>query len=412
MDLTTRETLIRSAELPELQPVLSGIQANILTPFQRDHAMYAFLRFTAGRIPCRWAIRELAGLVTSEWVLRSERSEAPAISIGLSWPGFKALQLDPAPLGKAFRCGFRAFQLGLGSTEWRAPFDPLNRFDGIVSIAAASPDELQSSTEMVAKVLHPVASVTPQPGFVRRRDGRPIEHFGYVDGISQPVFYEDDERPLHWPQVRYPLSLILHREHWASGSYGSFLVFLKLEQHLDRYERAVRELAKKVEGADRMAREEYARALIMGRSRDGLPLVDPDGRKGNDFNYDHDPMGTQCPLASHIRKMNPRREGSKVRRIARRSTLYEEPGARGTLFQCYQSDIRMQFEHLMEWGFSNHRFEYGAGMDPLIGTRFTHSQKWPVARCGAFAEYSINSLITIRGGEYFYVPSIPFLSSI
>jgi deferrochelatase/peroxidase EfeB len=189
-------------------------------------------------------------------------------------------------------------------------------------------------------------------------------------------------------------------------------VFLKLEQHLDRYERAVRELAKKIEGPDRAARQEYARALIIGRSRDGVPLVNPDGEKGNDFNYDHDRLGSQCPLASHIRKMNPRREGSKVRRIARRSTLYEEPGARGTLFQCYQSDIRMQFEHLMEWSFSNHRFEYGAGMDPLMGSRFTQSQKWPVARPGTFAECSINSLVTIRGGEYFYVPSIPFLSSI
>jgi deferrochelatase/peroxidase EfeB len=110
-----------------------------------------------------------------------------------------------------------------------------------------------------------------------------------------------------------------------------------------------------------------------------------------------------------MRKMNPRKEGSKVRRIARRSTLYEEPDARGTLFQCYQSDLQMQFEHLMEWSFSNNRFEHGAGMDPLLGSKFTQSQKWPVNPGGTFAQCSISSLVTIRGGEYFYVPSLPFL---
>lgn len=114
-----------------------------------------------------------------------------------------------------------------------------------------------------------------------------------------------------------------------------------------------------------------------------------------------------------MRKMNPRKEGSKVRRIARRSTLYQDSsGERGTLFQCYQSDIGMQFEHLMEWSFSNHRFEYGAGMDPLLGSRFTQAQKWPVAPGGELTQCSISSLVTIRGGEYFYVPSIPFLGGL
>lgn len=187
---------------------------------------------------------------------------------------------------------------------------------------------------------------------LRNEDGEGIEHFGYVDGRSQPLFLASDfknldpatgaidlnhttEKVNDKAKVREsgkitfwnpfaPLDIVLLKDQAVSDpeAFGSYFVFRKLEQDVLRFSIAEQQLADELEleGADR----ERAGAMAVGRFRDGTPLVisEVDGvvpAKDNNFRYDgldaslakdpaapQDRLGQRCPFHAHIRKTNPR----------------------------------------------------------------------------------------------------------
>ena len=120
-----------------------------------------------------------------------------------------------------------------------------------------------------------------------------------------------------------PLSLVLRPDPGVTDpdAFGSYYVFRKLEQDVMGFAVAEHRLADELglEGSDRAR----AGAMIVGRYRDGTPLVlsETDGfvpAKANDFRYEphltsvgtmapSDPLGVKCPFHAHIRKVNPRR---------------------------------------------------------------------------------------------------------
>ena len=68
---------------------------------------------------------------------------------------------------------------------------------------------------------------------MKKRKGTSIEHFGYADGISQPIFLRNDSA---WPKKAKdrnpwnpaaPLKLVLVRDEFAKDKdcFGSYLVF-------------------------------------------------------------------------------------------------------------------------------------------------------------------------------------------
>lgn len=216
---------------------------------------------------------------------------------------------------------------------------------------------------------------------------------------------------------------------------GSYLVFRKLEQNV----RAFKEGEKKLAQALGLTGEdtERAEALVMGRFRDGTPVVlQPTvGRSANNFTYNQDPDGEKCPFQAHIRKVNPREEHTKSRRIVRRGITYgtriKEPKDNpsleelptegvGLLFACYQKDIEKQFEFLqLAWANNPHFPEKQApGIDPIIGQSGTGDagqQKWPMRWNDLREKHTpvdFHGFVTLKGGEYFFAPSIHFLREI
>jgi Dyp-type peroxidase family len=230
---------------------------------------------------------------------------------------------------------------------------------------------------------------------LRNEDGEGIEHFGYVDGRSQPLFLTSDFRDLGpgnriTSQTRErvsdkalagdngridvwnpfaPLSLALIRDPAVGHphAFGSYYVFRKLEQDVLRFSMAEQQLADVLglEGADRPR----AGAMIVGRFRDGTPLaLSPTGglipEKANNFRYDDlnaahakvkgapdDPLGLKCPFQSHIRKVNPRQnvgiedpsksvaalaEADRRHRIVRRGITYGRRKRPPNMFQSLQ----------------------------------------------------------------------------
>jgi Dyp-type peroxidase family len=248
---------------------------------------------------------------------------------------------------------------------------------------------------------------------------------------------------------------------------GSYLVFRQLRQDV----RLFWQFAHRVSGRDPVAMERLAAAFV-GRTRSGEPLVPAADRvidgsgsryeqvRLNQFTFDDDPRGVTCPFGAHIRRSNPRNTDypgrpaglkkilaalgasskgfrddliSPVRfhRILRRGREYgpelsptdaltpappaDEP-ERGLHFMCFNANIGRQFEFLQNAWLVNTTFADLKGeTDPLVGVRqmpgcpaadlFT----WP--REGAPAERvtGLPQFVTVKGGEYFFLPGVSAL---
>ena len=246
------------------------------------------------------------------------------------------------------------------------------------------------------------------------------------------------------------------------GRNGSYLVLRQLEQDISGFWQFVDASA----GGGAEERESLAAAMV-GRKRSGKPLVplsamDIEGvaeknRAANNFVYDQDPRGAQCPVASHVRRSNPRtgdfppgRMGiisrlmrilgfdgrhrqqdlvasTRFHRLLRRGRPYgpgvsqeqalagsngESPS--GLQFVCLSANIARQFEFVQNAWIANSKF---AGLqnaeDPLLGNRrplqggtatddFSRPDASGMRRCTR----GMNTFVTVRGGAFFFRPGI------
>jgi Dyp-type peroxidase family len=265
-------------------------------------------------------------------------------------------------------------------------------------------------------------------------DGKAIEHFGYRDGVSQPkLIVPNNGSP--GPDVKFdqrtPLKRVLEEDRSAEGKFGSYAVYRKLEQDVDSFEKAVADVATQLN-----VPIDYVGAQAVGRFKNGTPLalsgaamVPYDASGEGKFDYDDDKKGRKCPLHAHIRKTNPRNSlgfivdlfaREKKRRIARRGITYgNRPGKVGLIFICYQSDIKDQFEFIQrKWANSHNFSRRGTGLDPVIGQdggpqEDNDHPKWRIKynskgrRRLGFGEH-----VRLRGGEYFFAPSIEGLKKL
>ncbi len=189
-------------------------------------------------------------------------------------------------------------------------------------------------------------------------------------------------------------------------------------------------------------------AGAVGRFEDGTPVVlhgteqDPAlGHQENNFNYADAGSAGKCPFHAHIRKSGPRTDGAgmgfnKDKRLVRRGIPFQNaPRIRkpdgdlsdkpeeqptdgvGLLFMCYVADIANQFEFVQrDWVNSPTFAQGGTGKDPLIGQPADNTiYHWPPAYGDTThpkKDVSFGDFITMRGGAYFFAPSISMLKSL
>ena len=158
------------------------------------------------------------------------------------------------------------------------------------------------------------------------------------------------------------------------------------------------------------------------------PALGADRRRTNDFNYVNDPHGRQVPFGSHIRRMNPRdTELSRltdvnIHRLIRRGTTYGppyDPNAvseaddevpRGAYFLFISAKAMATMEFLQrEWVNDGNFIGAGSERDPIVGLQekeapFTIPRE-PVRR----RIHGIDTFNVLRGGEYFFMPSLSAL---
>ncbi|TQF14554.1 peroxidase [Myxococcus llanfairpwllgwyngyllgogerychwyrndrobwllllantysiliogogogochensis] len=218
---------------------------------------------------------------------------------------------------------------------------------------------------------HGLREVFAQRGQRRAREGDPPgyfrDHFGFLDGVSQPrlegldgstAYPRDYDRPVKRGEFllghaneygEWPLSPHV-AEHLPGasalppvpglpgrrdlGHNGTFLVLRKLEQDVPAFESFLDEQASLAPEGSPEERREWVASKLVGRKRDGAPLAAPrrhrllrrllpflfqkDGtparasgtgrpQPDNDFLYARDdPHGYGCPITAHTRRCNPR----------------------------------------------------------------------------------------------------------
>jgi Dyp-type peroxidase family len=483
IDLTKTAKLV-SIDDPAYQPLFANLQGNILKAHGRNDAWQAFIRFTGSKEAVRAWIRTLApSLFTAEKQYEQGRQEKGTDGglvtlFFLSAGGYRHLGLDPERLrSKPFQRGMKDRSDGLSeitSTNNKDPkaetWEPEFQHDIHAMVAFANDEDRTPRLDAALTALEGQLAglgqiLCVQKGKVLRRpihatpetdDFEPIEHFGYFDGISQPLFTREDLAKYYasekggapgigWdPGASLDLVLVDDPFSDAPDACGSFLVYRKLAQNYDLFNSRVAACATAL-GVD----EALAGAMVVGRFKDGTPVVDanaPAQAYKNDFMFEEeDEDGFRCPRHAHIRKVNPRGttpltslEEERTRRIVRRGIPYGKPdpgiGAaatdtqagpaeRGLLFMCFQASIKRQFQFIQRTWVDNPNFPVSlvnpfakdTGDDPLIGQDANETQRWPNRwgdESAGRKSFNFESAVTLRGGEYFFAPSVPFLAAL
>jgi Dyp-type peroxidase family len=466
----------------EEQMMLRSLQGNILKGHGRVETVNIFFTIDAGKaLAMRRALRSIANFhVTSaqqqleetKEFQRSGGSGSTFVAVFLANAGYAALGLSAAaPQGEpAFVDGMRnaANMLAVkdpATSTWEAPFR--NQIDGMILIGDTVRNRVRLKRDAIAHLLGGGGAtiVHEQNGAaIKDHADNGIEHFGYVDGRSQPLLLQEDiEREsrdvgiARWdPQFALDTALVKDpgvTDTTDTTSYGSYFIFRKLEQNVQGFKRKELELAAALglTGEDR----ERAGALAVGRFEDGTPVTLSDEAVGanppNDFNYTDD-AGSRCPFHAHIRKVNPRGSGpggsadERKHIMPRRGIPYEDvprgvhpsdvpesdsladldanvkpllpTGYVGLLFMAYNASLAQQFVFTQAKWANNLGFPAsGTGVDPVIGQGAADSdtQTWPKDwddPASAKVPFAFHGFVHMKGGEYFFAPSITFLKNL
>jgi Dyp-type peroxidase family len=276
------------------------------------------------------------------------------------------------------------------------------------------------------------------------------EHFGFQDGISQPVIRdsgrtEGENDVLNSGEFVFGYPNEYNKLPQAPneiGKNGSYLVFRQLEQKVKTFWDYL--LSQSSENSVEEAI--YLAAKMVGRWPNGSPITltdnpeDSHHQKSNKFGYyPEDRWGRKCPLGAHIRRTNPRDsveenptqslKASRKHRILRRGRAYGKPlsenydieeiiknaedgESRGLNFICFNTDIERQFEFVQHTWCNNEKFDgLYEEVDPISGVRGNGTEFRP-------SHYKIPELpfrrrltnvppfVFMKGGAYFFFPAL------
>jgi deferrochelatase/peroxidase EfeB len=311
-----------------------------------------------------------------------------ALVVGLSQTGLLGLGLStqdletfPVPFQHGSDAPWRARALGDDNIDdkWWWGNGAQNRADAILLIYADTPDRLVQLVKDCKDELNgikiayelPLSEIpagSRDPYRQEPRESNVVEHFGFVDGVSQPIIRgttqaQRTKESIHLVSpgefiVGYPdnLGYLPPTASVAAGSdpqdllpsvgfdpfrqrpdfsgpqtsdrrdlgrNGTFLVVRQLEQDVKRFNQFVATAAKALNGNPRLPPnlqaplDEWIAAKMVGRWKDGTSLVRypfapgtdarASARPDNEFLFGkEDPRGLRCPFGAHIRRANPR----------------------------------------------------------------------------------------------------------
>ena len=187
-------------------PLLAKMQGNILKGHGRDYTTHIILRFKEKRAATAkaWIGIYLAEKVTSfKTQLRErerfKRNRVPGglfTAFFLSAEGYRYLGYDDGVFGdEAFKEGMKN-RLGENNDprpdKWEHAYQ--EEIHAMVLLAEDDVPRLELATKEIMELTHDFATVIAVEcgNVIRNENGDGIEHFGYVDGVSQPLFLKDE----------------------------------------------------------------------------------------------------------------------------------------------------------------------------------------------------------------------------
>ena len=300
------------------------------------------------------------------------------------------------------------------------------------------------------------------------------EHFGYTDGFGNPDYLgvcrstqPGQGKLLPDGKTWAPLAtgeLLLGYADEAGelpvapvphilAANGTFMVYRKLHENVGTYRNFLNTWAARYGSSSDDAKEKLASKFI-GRWRDGTPIesspdapdqaIVKDPNLNTDFTYGADASGSRCPIGAHVRRVHPRDafgfNGKLVnrRRITRRGLPYgpytpepPDPNApltqseiatldstdRGVVFMVLNACLSRQFEFVQQqWISYGNDAHLGNEKDLLLGThkegeRFSIQGDATAANPPLFCT-ALPNFVELRGGDYFFLPSITALAMI
>jgi deferrochelatase/peroxidase EfeB len=425
-----------------------------------------------------------------------------AVHVAVSHTGLAALGVAPerrAGFDRSFRAGMavreRALAPGVGTGPWRTPFlPPAARPDGgvhlLLHLSAPSAERLRprlaaavAGIEASGAFAEPWvqhAGRIPDPAgngsgdtLVPGERRRFVEHFGFVDGISQPSFQGVSRAGRGRSAGDLPAGELLLGHDDVDGDTagatappdlarnGSYLVLRKLEQDVPAFRALVRDATARYPRAAVRDAGEVA-AKLVGRRRGGTSLAAPPEAEGPDalrLDFADDPDGRQCPVGAHVRRVNPRdsrpldaessngsgngsgngganggangEEDQVEERLVRRHLMLRrgipygpylpETGAgngpdgdgeeRGLLFLALVADIGRQFEFVQtQWMGDGSALRLGTDRDVFSGA--AGAGKFTIQGEPPVFVPTPRAVVTCRGGEYFLLPGVAALRAL
>ena len=443
----------------------TDIQGFVLRGYNLPFARYLFLHLADADRARKLLSRLLPQITTGQkWDGGKPQS---TLNIAFTHRGLAAFDLPPATLISfpvEFQQGMKQRAGILGDTGLNAPehWDAIWHDDKVhawLGIQGLTAEALDARGAEILRELEEtgVTLVGSQDAAGQLVDGKQTakEHFGYTDGFGNPD-YLGIERTTQPGQGKLmpdgtwvPLAtgeLLLGYADEAGelpvapvphilAANGTFMAYRKLHQNLATF-RAYLDAQSKLYGGGK----EKLAAKFIGRWRDGTPLElspdreDPalvlDKSRNTNFTYGADGDGARCPVGAHVRRVHPRDafgfNGKLIdrRRITRRGLPYgpfaaegepvSDTDERGTVFMALNASLSRQFEFVQQqWIEYGNDARQGNDKDMLMGNHGGHG-KYVVQGDGSatnppFICAHLPNFVELRGGDYFFIPSITAL---
>jgi Dyp-type peroxidase family len=447
----------------------TDIQGFVLRGYNMPVARYLFLHFEDARRARSLLARLLSHITTGQrWDGAKPQS---TVNIAFTNKGLVQLDLPDATLLSfpvEFQQGMKHRAQILGDAGVNAPehWDHLwheGRVHAWLGVNGQTTEALDARCAKIQEAIEETGGATivgSQDAAAVVLDGKPTtsEHFGYTDGFGNPD-YLGVERSVQPGQGKLlpngtwaPLAtgeLLLGYADEAGelpvapiphllASNGTFMVYRKLHQNVASF-RAYLDTQAALYGGGK----EKLAAKFIGRWRDGTPLelspdapnsaIAQDPNRSTNFTYGADAEGARCPVGAHIRRVHPRDafgfNGQLInrRRITRRGLPYgrfaaeNEPVSdteeRGVIFMVLNASLSRQFEFVQQqWVQYGNDSRLGNDKDALMGNHGGHgrfvvqgdrSPANPPFVCSNLPDF-----VELRGGDYFFLPSITALGMI
>jgi len=443
----------------------TDIQGFAVRGYNFPFARFLFLKILEGKKGRAWLGRLIAEITTGErWDHGKPKS---TVNVAFTFKGLEALELPMASLMSfpvEFVQGMKArapilVDKGRNAPEhWDVVWQgEVHAWVGIFAQGAAELDRRCLELLALAQETGGVENIGSQDAAALQINGQITskEHFGYTDGFGNPEYLgmEKDSQPGQgkltedgkWTPLATGELLLEYADEAGElpvaplphllANNGTFMVYRKLHQNVATFRRYLKEKGKLYPGG-----EEKLASKFIGRWRDGTPVElspdkpDPaimnDKNRNVNFTFGKDLEGTCCPIGAHIRRTNPRDafgfNGRVInrRRISRRGMPYgpytpedqpgNDDGEHGIVFMAVNASIFRQFEFVQQqWIEYGNDARQGNDKDMLIGNHGGHGKfmiqgtddpKNPPFLCGGLPNF-----VELRGGDYFFMPSITAL---